>query len=116
MKDSESDFTEQSPQQQVVEAASAMLHGELGIIEGSRLLAGLCCRVSSLEHDPDFLCFVGIDSETDHLPIGDIRQHWASEALAVKDAEIRAAESFHRDHAIAACQVLLRRFHGGRLA
>jgi hypothetical protein len=99
-----------SPQQQVAEVASAMLRGELGILEGSRLLVSLCSQVSALDHDPDFLCFVGIDSETDHLPLGDVRQHWEPDALASKDQEIRAAEAFYRDHAIAACRALLVRF------
>ena len=89
-----------------------MLCGELGIIAGSRLLVSLCSRVSSLDHDPDFLLFVGIDSETDHLPVGDVRQHWAPVALASKDEEIRSAEAFYRDDAIAACKALLIRFSG----
>lgn len=112
MTNTESAFAEQPPQQQVIEAASAMLRGELGIIEGSRLLAGFCPRVSLAEHDPDFRCFIGIDSETDHLPVGAVRLRWAAEALAGKEEEIREAETFHRARAIAACQVLLLRFQG----
>jgi hypothetical protein len=97
-------------QQRVIEAASAILRGELGVIEGSRLLCSFRFRVSSLDHDPDFLPFVAIDSETDHLPVGDVRQHWAADALASKDQEIQAAEAFYRDHALAGCERLLARF------
>src|SRR4051812_7924138 len=99
-----------SPQQRIVDVASAILRGELGIIEGSRQLCSLQFRVSSLDHNPDFLSFVGIDSETDHLPVGDVRRHWAADALARKDIEIRKAEAFYRDHAIAGCERLLARF------
>jgi Protein of unknown function (DUF2489) len=99
-----------SAEQRVVAVASAMLRSELGVIEGSRLLCTLRPQVSSLHHDPDFLTFVGIDSETDHLPVGDVRQHWAPDALVIKDQEIQAAEAFYRDLAFAGCERLLARF------
>jgi hypothetical protein len=99
-----------SPQQQVVEVASAILHGELGVIEGSRLLCALRFRVSTLDHDPDFLPFIGIDSETDHLPVGEILQHWASDALVRLAPEIRAAENHWRQWAFTSAQRLIDRF------
>ena len=97
-------------QQHVIEVASAILRGELGVIEGSRLLCSFRFHVSSLDHDPDFRPFVGIDSETDHLPIGDVRRHWAADALANMYQEIQAAEAFYHDTAIAGCDRLLSRF------
>jgi hypothetical protein len=84
-----------------------MVRGELGVIEGARLVCRLQSRISSRDHDPDFLPFVAIDSETDHLPVGDVRQYWAADALARVDHEIQAAEAFHRDQAIEACERLL---------
>jgi hypothetical protein len=99
-----------SPQQRVVEVASAMLRGEIGVIEGSRQLCRLRFSCSSLDHDPDFIPFVGIDSDTDHLPVGEDRRHWAADALARKDIEIQDAEAFYRNHAIAGCERLLARF------
>ena len=99
-----------SAEQRVVTVASAMLRGELGVIEGSQLLCTLWPLVSSLHRDPDFLTFVAIDSETDHLPVGDVRRHWAPDALVIKDKEIRAAEAFYRDLAFAGCERLLARF------
>ena len=99
-----------SSQQRVVEVASAILHGELGIIEGSRLLCSLQSRATSLDHDPDFIPFVAIDSETDHLPVGDVRRHWAPDALVSKDIEIHATEDYYRASAFAGCQCLLHRF------
>ncbi len=110
VNDDEPSSSNPSPQKRVVEAASAILRGQLGIIEGSRLLCSLGFRVSLLDHDPDFLPFIAIDSETDHLPIGDVRHHWATDALANKDQEIQAAEAFHREDAIAGCERLLARF------
>ena len=98
------------PQQYVIEAASAILRGELGVIEGSRLLCSLRSRVSALDRDPDFVTFVGIESETDHLPIGEVRQFWAGDALARLAPEIQAAEDHFRVPAFTAAQRLLDRF------
>lgn len=110
MNDDEPVSPSRAPQQLVVEVATAILRGELGVIEGSRLLCSLQFCVSSLDHDSDFLPFVGIDSETDHLPVGDIRQHWAADALARKDIDIENVEALYRDSAIAGCERLLARF------
>ena len=59
-----------SNRQQVVTVARDILEGRSGVIEGSRLLASLSHRIGLGEFDADFLPFVGIDSETDHLPWG----------------------------------------------
>jgi hypothetical protein len=39
--------------------------------------------------------FTAIDSETDALPIGEVRQLWSPEALERKDHEITKAEHFY---------------------
>ena len=57
--------------------------------------------------DPDFLPFVGIDSETDHLPIGEERQHWNPEALRERDVEIERSQEHWRDYALDACRKLM---------
>ena len=62
----------------------------LGARELSRLLASLGCDLD----DPDYRTFVGIDSETDALPVGRTREHWAPEALAEKAADIARAEKW----------------------
>ena len=96
--------------QNVVRVARAMLDGQLGVIDGSRQLCALRSRVSPLDFDPNFLPFVGIDSETDHLPIGEVRQHWAADALATKDAELGDAEPQYREMALSGCHRLVERF------
>jgi Protein of unknown function (DUF2489) len=97
--------------QKVAQIAQRILDGEVGIIAGARQISALCGgHVDLDESDPDFRTFVGIDSETDDLPIGDTRRHWAADALQKKDAEIAAAEAFYRDAALAACKRLVARF------
>ena len=96
--------------QRVVRVADAIIRGDLGLIEGSRRLCEIRAEHGSLRDDADFGVFVAIESETDHLPIGDVRAHWSPDALLVKDREIRAAEEFYRESAIAACRRLIERF------
>ena len=94
----------------VAEIAAQMLTGNVGMIEGARLLGGLHHEVEVGEDDPDFLMFVAIDSETDHLPVGQERQLWAPESLARKDFELGRAEGLAREDAAEACRNLVRRF------
>ncbi|MGI9088007.1 MAG: hypothetical protein ACR2HH_09760 [Chthoniobacterales bacterium] len=60
--------------------------------------------------DPDFRTFVAIDSETDDLPVGETRRHWAADALAKKDLEIARCEDVYRHAAHEAASHLVARF------
>ena len=93
----------------IVAIARKILAGEMGLIEGTRELVRLRSDVSD-DLDPDFMYFVALESETDHLPIGSVRAEWAPEALREKDAEIRAYEAAERDDAVRHCEKLIRRF------
>ncbi|HLE64370.1 MAG TPA: hypothetical protein VI750_14560 [Pyrinomonadaceae bacterium] len=54
--------------------------------------------------------FIGIDSETDHLPVDRERGNWSAEALARKDKQIVESEAFYKESAFAACRNLIARF------
>jgi hypothetical protein len=62
--------------------------------------------------DRDMVAFVLIDSETDTLPLGDVRQYWQPEALAKLQPEIERSEQWARETGWAECQSLIRRFSG----
>ncbi|HVR64908.1 MAG TPA: DUF2489 domain-containing protein [Polyangia bacterium] len=100
----------QAARAEVVNLARRVLSGDLSILLAARELSRLRFSVGGDEWDPDFIQFVAIDSETDHLPVGQARQHWASEALVEKDEEIARAEAWARDGGLTACQRLLDRF------
>jgi hypothetical protein len=54
------------------------------------------------------LPFAGIASETDSLPVGEVRQYWNPESLKLKDREIATAEQLYRENAVTAVTELLR--------
>jgi hypothetical protein len=96
-------------QSEVVSTARSILSGAVGIVEGARHLTSLG-HALGMDRDPDFSFFVGVDSETEHLPVGDVRRHWATDALRHTDEDLRDCESFFRDRAFRVCQSLIQRY------
>jgi hypothetical protein len=83
----------ESRQRDLVKIAKAVLNSEVGIILGSRIIQSFRPELAA-DFDPDFMAFVAVDSDTDHLPVDEERNNWSAEALARKDIEIAEAESF----------------------
>jgi hypothetical protein len=99
----------QSARAGVVTAARSILSGELGVVAGARQLASLRFDVGA-EHDPDFIFFVGVDSETDHLPLGNVRSHWKPDVLSAKDAVLTAYEAKVHERAFEVCRSLIQKY------
>ena len=98
-------------EQNVAQVAQAILDGRISIIAGARQIRQFCGGHAGLdERDPDLTTFVAIDSETDDLPIGDVRQYWARDALAQKDLQIARCEAIYREPALEAASHLVARF------
>lgn len=93
------------------ETARSMIDGNLSFLEGARVLSSLRHDAEVSDGDDDFMAFVVIDSETDDIPIGEVRQHWSIDALNKLDPEIKEAEEWARGVGFEACQSLVRRFH-----
>ncbi|MGA2868920.1 MAG: DUF2489 domain-containing protein [Verrucomicrobiota bacterium] len=93
----------------VVAAAQSILSGELGVVAGALRLFSLAHEVG-VKGDADFNLFIGIVSETDHLPLGEARQHWNPDALLAKDAELADYEARVRERAFAACRSLIQKY------
>jgi hypothetical protein len=86
---------------QVRTLAHRIISGEVGVIEGSREMLKFQQWLHDWE-DEDFRIFVGVDSESHHLPVGRVRDHWQPEALKKKDEEVRALEDFYRKDVVEA--------------
>jgi hypothetical protein len=93
----------------VTTACRDYLAGTLGLIEASRLLAS-CSHSLREDRNSEFTFFIAVESETDHLPVGEYRNQWAADSLKAKDEEINSIEEFYRRDAVAAATFLLKRF------
>jgi hypothetical protein len=87
--------------------ARQFLGGELGLIETARELPkfhdGVEPEIGALLD-----VFVGIDSETDTLPIATEKAFWNPQALDVEESKIAAAESWWRGRADEAASQLVK--------
>ena len=77
----------------IFDAAQDMLAGRLTYIEGARKIVEAWWASKLDERDADFLPFVGIDSETEALPFGEMRAHWQPAALNAQQPEINRMEA-----------------------
>jgi len=91
----------------IVHIARQLVAGQIGVIAASRELGWLRHEVEPQLANA-LATFTGIDSETDTLPLGDVRKEWNPEALKRKDKEIAEAEDFYRESAINAATELIR--------
>jgi hypothetical protein len=100
----------ESKWRQIVVTAQRMLDGELSFIEGARALLKFRSSGYIEIADPDILPFVLIESETDALPLGDVRALWKPESLVRLQPEIEHAEQWARELGSASCRNLIKRF------
>ncbi len=96
---------------EVVECCRDLLEGRVGVIAAARRLSGLAFEVRA-GHDPDFVLFRALDSESDALPVGEVRQYWSAAALEREDAKIAAFEENARRDACLAAGRLAERYAG----
>lgn len=100
----------QFARRQVVEICSGILAGTVDLLQGCHLLASLRWDTGIDEWDPDFSTFVAISSEMDAMPVGEIRKHWAPEALARLEPDIQAAIEWASPQVLPACRSVVQRF------
>lgn len=93
----------------IVAICELLLKEQIGVIAGSRQLVSLGSTLCG-ELDEDFIPFLAVDSETDHLPVDWERRNWSIEALERKDKEISEYEASSRTHVFEACRKLIARF------
>jgi len=88
----------------LVRALRQMLDRELSFIEGSRIVSGL---VEKAGYDPlsePFVRFVAIDSETDAIPVGKVRDLWHQDAVAKHAKGWTESEAWARQLGEHACR------------
>ena len=89
--------------QRAREVAEAVLDGRTTVLEAARELVSIA-HTDAIAHEEDRILIIAIESETDDLPIGEVRKLWAPYALEVKDAEIARCEELWKAQFIEACK------------
>ena len=96
---------------EIVKIARQILSGERPPFEGCRAIVSLQGSLNEAERsDPDWLTFVGVESETDDLPTTATRHLWDAEALAEQDRRAAAYLQEIREVLATACKSIIERF------
>jgi len=90
------------------EVAQAFLDGRTTVLEAVRQLVPLA-HTDAVAELEDRRFIIGLDSETDHLPVGEVRNLWAPAALKEKDVAIARAEESCRADFLETCRRIVTR-------
>ena len=85
------------------EVAQAVLAGRIEMIAAARALVSLA-HTDAVAHVEDRKFIIAVDSETDDLPIGEVRKLWDPSALKEKDVEIARAEELYQAKFLETCR------------
>jgi hypothetical protein len=99
----------------MVDAAKDMLAGRLSYIEGARKIVRALGEARLDQRDADLARFIGIYSETESLPLGEMRAHWQPAALEALQPEIDRMEAWARQLSEPYCHKLVARFSGDQI-
>jgi len=80
-----------------------MLDGDCSYIEGTRLICGLLDDARLNSQQQPFVVFVGIQSETDDVPVGEVRERWHPEARIKLEQNWADAERYAKTCGEPAC-------------
>lgn len=84
--------------------------GAIRFLEGLRQLAYLRFEASEFGIDEDFIPFVAVDSETDHLPPASVSAYCTQEWRVKSKTQVREVIQVHGSMIFAECEKLIRRF------
>ena len=97
-----------SAERAVLGHARAMLAGEIDLVLGCREIVRWATELPRLRSlDEPLNVLRAVESETDDLPLGDVRKHWASDALSAKDREAQRYLERCKPELLTACSQLV---------
>ena len=94
---------------ELVRVAHEMLEARMDLIEGVRRICGLRHQVGDPDN-PVFMPIRAIDSETDHFPIGQMREGCDAEYLQRVDIEMNSYLEQAREDLRSACREIILSF------
>jgi hypothetical protein len=102
---------ERESRRQLAYLLRLVLNGHCSYLEAAPRVVHLRSRVGGVgDFDSDFRAFVGINSETCHLPTLATRHLWAEHAVKALEPEIAELEAWAAGFARGSCEALLTRF------
>jgi hypothetical protein len=99
--------------QRAKQIGAAVLDGRNTVLEAVRELCPLA-HTDAIADEGDRTLVMAIESETDALPVGEVRKLWAPCALEAKDAEIARAEELYKAQVLEACKRIAEPSHPGQ--
>lgn len=99
---------------QVAEIASSIVGDRIRPLLGVRMLLPFLRQLEKEIHEDALLFLLGVDSESDALPLGAERQYWADHALHEKDRTADAYEKKVGPKIIETANYLLTQFSSRR--
>jgi hypothetical protein len=93
--------------ERIADTARAMLEGQISYIEGSRLILTVASGADVDRYEDPFVAFIGIDSETDDVPVGQLREMWYPPAKLQLESKWAEAENYAKQIGEAACREVL---------
>jgi hypothetical protein len=89
--------------QRARDVAQGVLDGQTTVLDAVRVLVSLA-HTDAIVDVEDRRLIIAIESETGHLPVGEVRKLWAPDALEIKDAEIARYEEIYKPQFIETCK------------
>jgi hypothetical protein len=99
-----------SARAQAVDVAKQVLLGQISPVIGAQELLRLRPALGVTAADAGFQVFNLIDSESQGVPIGPMRQHWSQEALLAKAEDVRRTEQWALETGAEAFREVVTRF------
>jgi len=90
-----------------LKSASACLDGQIGAVEACWALSGFALSHEHLLPEKDSNLFIGVQSETDALPVGTLREQWHPDFLPAKLEHIAQYEASITNEVKDACGRLI---------
>lgn len=98
---------------QIARTAQQILVEEIGLVDGCRRLIKLFNSLDPEEWDGElFNPIIAVESETEYVPVGELRSMWNPQALAIKEAQAKTYLDQVKDWIYQACRGLIDKYEG----
>src|SRR3990172_6185804 len=98
----------------LMKTAEGILDGSIGIVEGCRMMNEFIEFAELNIDEDDRVTFQSVESQTDHIPVGEVRKLWNEEALKKKDEEIKKIEIIFTRIVKDSCSFILNKYTSER--